>query len=60
MYTDYVYPAVVSLLADISSFFSESAFGLFFSVFLFFSTIRGFFFISGLLAISYPLVSLPD
>ena len=43
-----------------SSFFSESVFGLFFSLFLFFSTMHSFFFISGLLAISYPLVSVPD
>ena len=65
VYTDYVYPAFVALLADIScllsSFLSESGGGLF-VVPLFFS----FFFsfppciLYFLLAISYPLDSLPD
>ena len=47
----------LTLLA--SSFFSESVvvFSLFF---LFFFTMHSFFFIFGLLAISYPLVTLPD
>ena len=65
VYTDYVYPAFVSLLADISCllFFVcwESVLGLFFSLLLFFSTMRFLeFYISGLLAILCRLGSLPD
>ena len=66
VYTDYVYPAFVPLLANISCllfFFSESVFVLFFFFPLFHHAFFKYFlifFISGLLAISYPLVSLPD
>ena len=57
---DYVYPAFVPLLADITCllFFSESV--VVFSLLPLFFTMRSFFFLFGLLAISYPLVSLPD
>ena len=46
VYTDYVYPAIVSLLADISCllFLFRKCVVLFFSLLLFFSTIRSFFF----------------
>ena len=66
VYTDYVYPAVVSLLADISLSFQKSFWFVFLSFLLFhifFSSFLSFFLffkISGLLALSYPLVSLPD
>ena len=55
VYTDYVYPAFVSLLADTSCLlFLFRKCCLVFSLFLFFSTIRSsfLFFISCLLAIS--------
>jgi len=48
---------LLTLLA--SSFFSENVVVVF-SLYRFFFTMRSFFFIFGLLAISYPLVSLPD
>ena len=65
MYTDYVYPTFVSLPADISCLlflfrkcccFVFLSFPLLFHNAFFFSF---FFYIAGLLAISYPLVSLP-
>ena len=62
LYTDYVYPAFVSLLADISCLlflFRKCCF----VVFLFSSSFPPCvlsFFIPGLLAISYPVVSLLD
>ena len=63
MYTDYVYPAFVPLLADISCllFLFRKCFCLVFLSFPFlFHHALFLFFISGLLAILYPLVSLPD
>ena len=56
VYTDYVYPAFVPLFADISCllFLSESRV----FVFVLFAVI--FYFFIFLLAISYPLDSLPD
>ena len=69
VYTDYVYPAYVPLPADITCllFLFRKCCCCFLSLFSFLFTIRSsflFFFISffifGLLAVSYPLVSLPD
>ena len=63
VYTDYVYPAFVSLLADITCLlfsFQKVFLVCFLSLFPFFFTLRFFFFIFGLLAISYLLVSLPE
>ena len=52
----------VLLLADITCllFLFKNLSIVVFSFFPFFFTMRSFFFIFGLLAISYPLVSLPD
>ena len=60
--TYYVYPAFVPLLADIACllFLFRKCCCCFLSLFPFFFTMRSFFFNFGLLAISYPLVSLPD
>ena len=60
--TDYVYPAFVPLLADITCllFLFRKCCCCFLSLFPFFFTMRSFFFIIGLLATSYPLDSLPD
>ena len=62
VYTDYVYIASVSLLADISCLLSFQKVLFCFSLFSssFPLCVLSFLFISGLLAISYPLVSLPD
>ena len=59
--TYYVYPAFAPLLADITCpIFLFRKYCCFLSLFCFFFTMHSFFFIFGLLAISYPLVSLPD
>ena len=61
VYTDYMYSAFVLLLTDITFLlFLFRKCCCFLSFFPFFFTMCSFFFIFGLLAISYPLVSLPD
>ena len=61
VYTDYVYPAFVPLLADITCLlFLFRKCCCFLSLLPSFFNMRSFFFIFGLLTISYPRVRLPD